>query len=165
MMDSIQDIENYLNSKVNVDGNPHDNLFLYKDWIKKNKGIDILHKDFGKMEYLTEYITEMYKIGWDKPVELPEPIPKEDLEIQIKEVIETFGSTEEILYQASILEGRECVAHRTLRGWPSFIGTVIFGEVYDPIKIRYSNFKYGSGKEQILRWASLYYISIRSEFE
>lgn len=160
-MEAIRDIENYLNSKVNVEGNPYDNLFLYKNWLKKVRGIDIMHKDFGKQEYLDAYIYHMHEIGWNQPVKFPDTIPTDDLEIQIKNVIETFGNTEEILYEAARLEGRECVAHRTIRGWPGFIGTVIFGKDYDPTKIRYSNFKYGSGSMQILRWAALYYISIR----
>jgi hypothetical protein len=163
-MESVYDIENYLNSKVNVDENPHDNFYLYSDWLCREKKIcDISHDDFGKDEYLEEYIKHMHNIGWFQPVNLPDPIPLEELEKQIDSVIQNFGNTENILYEIAGIEGRSMVAHRTIREWPSFIGTVIFGKDYDPIKLRFNNFKYGNGKEQILRWAALFYIHSTEE--
>jgi hypothetical protein len=162
-MRGIYAIETYLNSKVNVEGNPNNNFFLYKNWILREKGIKILDNDFGKQEYLDEYIKDMHSIGWDQPVNLGEPIPRDELEEKLKEVVDCFGNVETILYQCARLEGRDGVAHRTIRDWPDMIGTVIFGEDYDPTKIKFKNFKYGSGEEQIVRWAALYYIFIKGE--
>jgi len=55
----------YLNSKVNVEGNPFDNLYLYKHGLRQ-KGIDESNPEFYDKKNMDKYIRHMHHIGWNQ---------------------------------------------------------------------------------------------------
>jgi len=165
-IEAISDLTNYLNARLNVDNNPHDNFYLYKDWLKREKHIDIMHSDFGRVNYLAAYIKHMKSIGWNDPVKPLKSIPKDKLEEMIKRVIDNASHVEDILCSIAHFEGRSGLVHRSIRDWPSFISDVIFGNDDDPIHVKYKNFRAErDDQEAVLRWAAIYYIEMVEEPE
>lgn len=89
-------------------------------------------------------------------------IPRETLERQIKDTIETYRHAEAIMAEAIRLEGRCGLAHRSLRDLTYFMSEVIFN---DEEYVEYSNFKYDpdnlGDEEAVLRWCALYLIDAK----
>lgn len=65
-MGDMSKVRCYLNNRVNVDGNPFDNLYLYKHGLNR-KGIYESNPEFYSKERLDEYVKHMREIGWYQP--------------------------------------------------------------------------------------------------
>ncbi len=70
---SNKELEEYLDKNLDVSGNPHDNIFLYKHFLRFYKDVEHrIVKNLYNCEYIGEYIKHMKLIGWHSPVELNE---------------------------------------------------------------------------------------------
>jgi hypothetical protein len=77
---SSKELEEYLDSKVNVDSNPNDNIFLYQHFLRYEKNVEYrIVENIYNSEYIEEYIQDMYSIGWKHPEDLIDSAKKSNL--------------------------------------------------------------------------------------
>lgn len=67
MISELKELKKYLDSKVDVTDNPHDNIFLYKTHMWREHKIRSKDKEFFDKKYVKEYIENMRRIGWKSP--------------------------------------------------------------------------------------------------
>ncbi|AMK16310.1 hypothetical protein [Methanobrevibacter olleyae] len=91
---------------------------------------------------------------------------KEEIDKEIEEVIEKFGTVENIIGCLAKKGGRACLVHRELSSFDEFVQWFIFSDkstffLNIKFKKEYREAKIGNcdnTEGQLLRWAALYYI-------